>query len=121
MRRLEAWNVLEQFVEEGKLTSIGVSNFVSLFLLPHFETTTDEEQSDVHLREFVAAGVSKPLVNQIELHPWCQQKPIVAYCQREGIVLQAYCPIVRGERMDDPVLQSVVKKVRSMSVCPRMN
>jgi hypothetical protein len=37
------------------------------------------EQSDVHLEEFKAAGVSVPEVNQIELHPFCQQKPIVRH------------------------------------------
>lgn len=55
----------------------------------------------------------KPAVNQIELHPWCQQKPIVAYCQANGIALQAYCPLVRADekRWQDPVLQEICKKV----------
>lgn len=93
--RLEAWRVLEDKVAEGKIGCAGVSNF-----------------SDKHLQQFKDAGVrSMPLVNQIELHPWCQQKPIVEYCQKEGIVVQAYCPLVRGQRMSDPTLQAVAKEV----------
>lgn len=32
------------------------------------------------------------------------------YCRRHNIVVQAYCPLVRGERLDDPVLQEVAKE-----------
>lgn len=94
VRRLEAWRVLEQKVKEGSLKAMGVSNF-----------------SVKHLEEFKAAGVTLPEVNQIELHPWCQQKPIVEYCKKNNIAIQAYCPIVRGARFDDPILQSISKKV----------
>ena len=55
--------------------------------------------------------MTKPAVNQIELHPFCQQKPIVEYCEKNGIVVEAYCPLVRG-KFDNPVLQKVSKKVR---------
>ena len=48
-------------------------------------------------------------MNQIELHPWCQQRPIVEYCRANGIALQAYCPLVRADpkRFGDPVLQEI--------------
>ena len=45
-----------------------------------------------------------------QLHPLCQQKDIVEYCQKNNIVVQAYCPIIRGQ-MDNEVIQSVAKKV----------
>lgn len=97
-KRLEAWKVLENFVKAKKLRSIGVSNFVRRCFLPfppsdrrdvsliHYSFTSVNEplihgcyhdQSDIHLEEFKAASVSVPEVNQIELHPFCQQKPIV--------------------------------------------
>ncbi|KAM0751197.1 Aldo/keto reductase [Meredithblackwellia eburnea MCA 4105] len=94
-KRLQAWRVLEAKKDAGVLKTIGVSNF-----------------SDVHLEELKKAGVKyRPEINQIELHPWCQQKPIVEYCKKEGIVLQAYCPIVRGQRFTDPVLLSISNKI----------
>lgn len=62
-----------------------------------------------HLEEIRAAGLAAPAVNQIELHPFCQQRPIVEYCREHGIFVQAFCPLVRG-KFDDPVLQEVARK-----------
>jgi hypothetical protein len=44
-----------------------------------------------HLQEIVDAGLEVPSVNQIELHPFCQQKEIVKWCQDHGVVVQV-CP-----------------------------
>ena len=52
----------------------------------------------------------KPSVNQIELHPWNQQKEIVAYCEQEGIAVQAYSPLAQGKNLGDPVIGQVAKK-----------
>jgi hypothetical protein len=90
-----------------------------------------------HIEEIRAAGYELPCVNQIEvrfiifsvstsscnathgssrqLHPLCQQKEIVKYCEANNIVVQAYCPIIRGQ-MDDPVIQEVATKVRPAQV-----
>jgi diketogulonate reductase-like aldo/keto reductase len=53
-----------------------------------------------------------PAVNQIEIHPWCQQRPIVEYCQKHGIVLQAYSPLSRAtkERMEDKTVVRIGEK-----------
>ena len=42
----------------------------------------------------------------------CQQKPIVEYCKKHSIVVQAYCPILRG-KMNDPTITAIAEKVRS--------
>lgn len=49
-----------------------------------------------------------------KLHPFCQQKEIVKYCAENDIVVQAYCPIIRG-RFDNPVIQELAKKVWTFS------
>lgn len=46
----------------------------------------------------------------LQLHPWNQQKEIVAYCQSHDILLQAYCPIVRNQKADDPDLVRLAQK-----------
>lgn len=53
-----------------------------------------------------------PAVNQLELHPWCQQREIVDYCSKKGIVLQAFCPLVRIQKhkFEDPVIIKISKK-----------
>ncbi|PSR84409.1 hypothetical protein PHLCEN_2v5446 [Hermanssonia centrifuga] len=62
-----------------------------------------------HLEEIREAGMETPAINQIELHPFCQQKPIVEYCRKHDIVVEAYCPLIRG-KMDHPVLKEVAQK-----------
>lgn len=51
---------------------------------------------------------------KIELHPWCQQKPIVEYCRSKGIIIQAYCPLVRAQYFSDPTLTKIAEKVRQV-------
>lgn len=48
--------------------------------------------------------------NASKLHPWCQQKDAVKYCQDNNIVVEAYCPLVRNQKASDPTLQSIAKK-----------
>ncbi|KAF7171183.1 hypothetical protein CNMCM5623_003595 [Aspergillus felis] len=92
--RKELWQALERLLEEGKTKSIGVSNF-----------------GVKHIEEMKAyAKVWPPHVNQIELHPWCQQRVIDAYCKRNGIVVEAYSPLVRNYKANDPTLVDVAKK-----------
>lgn len=87
------WQVLERLQDEGKAKTIGVSNWG-----PH------------HLDELKTYAKNwPPSVNQIELHPWTQQKEVVKYCQDNGIVVEAYCPIARNQRADDPTLSSIAK------------
>ena len=46
-----------------------------------------------------------------QLHPFCQQKPIVEYCRAHGIVVQAYCPLIRGY-FTNAVVQVVAEMAR---------
>ncbi|KAH7105239.1 Aldo/keto reductase [Auriculariales sp. MPI-PUGE-AT-0066] len=94
-KRLATWKALIALRDEGKLLNIGVSNY-----------------GVHHLEEIKSAGLETPSINQIELHPWCQQKPIVEYCKKNGIVIQAYSPLVQAKsgRIDHPVLVEIAKK-----------
>jgi len=76
----------------GKLRSVGVSNY-----------------NVKHLEEITEAGLEMPSVNQVELHPYCQQRSIVEYCRAHGIIVQAYTPLVRG-KFENLVLQELSKK-----------
>ncbi|KAK4869595.1 hypothetical protein LT330_005977 [Penicillium expansum] len=88
------WQALEKLYAEGKTKSIGVSNF-----------------GVGHIEEMRAyAQVFPPHVNQIELHPWCQQRVIDEYCQKNGIIVEAYSPIVRNYKANDPALVEIAKR-----------
>lgn len=45
-----------------------------------------------------------------QLHPWCQQREIVDYCNEHKIIIQAYCPLVRNMKAHDETLVSISKK-----------
>ncbi|POR37968.1 Putative oxidoreductase C2F3.05c [Tolypocladium paradoxum] len=92
--REELWKALERLHAQGKAKAIGVSNF----RVQHLE----------EMKEY--ACVWPPHVNQLELHPWCQQRDLVQFCRDNGIVLQAYSPLSRGEHLGDEALGAVAAK-----------
>lgn len=54
--------------------------------------------------------IVKPAINQIKFHPWNQQKEIVAYCEENGIAVQAYSPLTMGKKLGDPVIEKIARK-----------
>ncbi|KAK3676630.1 hypothetical protein LTR78_003404 [Recurvomyces mirabilis] len=98
--RLGAWRALVEAVDEGKVRSIGVSNY-GVQHLDELEEWQKQQPKD-------KAGILS--VNQIELHPWLARPDIVKWCQQHNIILEAYSPLVRATRMDDPLLAPIAKK-----------
>jgi diketogulonate reductase-like aldo/keto reductase len=47
----------------------------------------------------------------LQLHPWLQQKAVVKYCEDNGIVIEAYCPIVRNQKANDATLAPIAKEL----------
>lgn len=91
--RHETWRAMERILAQGKARAIGVSNYTIR-----------------HLEELLARASEPPSVNQVELHPFLPQGELVKWCVRQGIVVEAYAPLVKGRRMDDPVLRRVAAK-----------
>lgn len=89
-RYLDTWRALVRLREEGRTTSIGVSNFHR----PHLERIIGE------------TGVV-PAVNQIELQPWLQQRELRALHTELGIVTEAWSPLARGRAIGDPLLTAI--------------
>lgn len=91
-RRLHSWRALERIVGEGRCRAIGVSNFMIR-----------------HLQELMDHASTPPAVNQIELHPWCQQRDVVAWCAANNIAVVAYSPLTKGIKLGDPGLAAVAR------------
>lgn len=94
--RKGAWRALVELVEAGKVRSLGVSNFGVHHL--------DELEAYIQELEAERGGPGKGgiiSVGQYELHPWIDRSDIVEWCTHRDIVVEAYCPIVRGERFGD--------------------
>ncbi len=85
------------------MRSIGVSNF------------SVEKLS--HLVDWPEVKI-KPAVNQVECHPYLNQRRLLDYCSSRGVVMMAYSPVGAGERPDwtgidapSVINESVVKEV----------
>jgi methylglyoxal/glyoxal reductase len=89
----EAWRALETLYKEGRVKAIGVSNF-----------------QIHHLEDLMKDAEIKPMVNQVEYHPRLTQKELQAYCQKHGIQLEAWSPLMQGQLLDNPVLQEIATK-----------
>ncbi|KAM0720345.1 hypothetical protein Q7P37_004481 [Cladosporium fusiforme] len=98
--RLGAWKALVEAVKEGKIRTIGVSNF-GVHHLEELEQWQKQQTPE-------DAGVLS--VNQVELHPWLARPDIVDWCKQRGVVLEAYSPLVRNTRGDDPLLKPLAAK-----------
>ena len=89
----ESWRALEELQKEGKIKSIGVSNF-----LPH------------HLDNLLKDASVVPAVNQLELHPGYMQPVACDYCRKHGIALEAWSPIGRGRLKENVILSGLAEK-----------
>ena len=87
---VSTWKVLEEFAQDGRARSIGVSNF-----------------QVAHLDRLAAETDTVPSVNQIEVHPYFGNEQVRAYGRDHGIATEAWSPIAQGKVLDDPVINRV--------------
>ncbi len=89
----DAWRALETLYKEGRVKAIGVSNF-----------------QIHHLEDLIKDAEIKPMVNQVEYHPRLTQKELQAFCQDNGIQLEAWSPLMQGQLLGNEVLQEIANK-----------
>ncbi|EGZ11366.1 hypothetical protein PHYSODRAFT_338080 [Phytophthora sojae] len=85
---------LEDMQAKGVVRDIGVSNF-----------------GEQHLTKLAKTWRVKPAVNQVELHPWLARADTVKFCQDQSIVMEAYSPLSRAEKMNDPALLQIASEL----------
>ena len=91
---VSTWNTMIEFAQEGRSTSVGVSNF-----------------QVGHLERLAAETSLVPAVNQIEVHPYFGNEAVRKYNKDHGIVTEAWSPIAQGDVLGDPVVGEIAKRV----------
>lgn len=91
---VQAWKSLEKIYRDGRAKAIGTSNFTVQTL------TRLMDETDI-----------VPSINQIELHPYLQQREMRAFHEANGILTEAWSPLGQGKGLlDDPALAVLSEK-----------
>jgi 2,5-diketo-D-gluconate reductase A len=91
-RYVDSFRALAELQADGRIRSIGVSNF-----------------QEAHLRRVVDEVGVTPSVNQVELHPYLQQADLRAVHEELGIATEAWSPLAQGAVLDDPAITAIAR------------
>ena len=94
---LDTWRALENLVDKGKCSAIGLSDIGLDTLAPLY-----------------GLARIKPAVVQVESHPYLPETELLEFCQERGIVFLAFAPLGHGARpgpIEDPVVVAVATRV----------
>ncbi|GIP27318.1 putative oxidoreductase YtbE [Paenibacillus sp. J23TS9] len=89
----DTWRAMEKLYKDGRVKAIGVSNF-----------------QVHHLEDLLQDAEIKPMINQVEFHPYLTQKELLTFTREHGIQLEAWSPLMQGELLTQPVLQEIAGK-----------
>lgn len=92
--RPESWRALEECRRQGLVKDIGVSNFGAK-----------------HLEKLAETSAIPPAVNQLEINPFLQRKELVKYCKDHNIIVQAYSPLAKAQKLTDPIVNQIAYRV----------
>ncbi|MGG4547637.1 aldo/keto reductase [Rossellomorea marisflavi] len=91
---MEPWKALEALYKEGRIKSIGVSNFqVS------------------HLEHLLETAEVKPVINQIEFHPKLVQEEVRAFCEKHDIQVEAWSPLMNAELLNHETVNEIAESL----------
>jgi len=90
---VEAWKTLVELQKQGRVKSIGVSNF-----------------NQDHIEKIVAETGVVPVVDQVELHPRFQQRDKRDFMTKHNIHIESWSPLGSGRMLDDPTVGEIAKK-----------
>ena len=89
----DTWRALERLLNEGRVKSIGVSNF-----MPE------------HLEALAERARVLPMVNQIEFHPGWMQPEVLEWCSRQNVLVEAWSPLGRTRVLENPLLVGIAQR-----------
>lgn len=89
----DTWRAFERLYQDGKLRALGTSNFL-------------EEHIDLLKANFQ----NYPMINQVQLHPQNPQDEMVAYCNENHILPEAWSPLIQGQAFQRELLIETAEK-----------
>lgn len=90
---VDVYKALEKVYQDGRVRSIGVSNF-------HVH----------HLEHLLKETSVVPVINQIEFHPHLTQEEVRAFCKEKGIQAEAWSPLMNGSLLEESLIQQLASK-----------
>ncbi|GAA3343370.1 aldo/keto reductase [Deinococcus persicinus] len=90
---VDVYKALEKIYQDGRVRSIGVSNF-------HVQ----------HLEKLLNETTVIPVINQIEFHPHLTQVEVRAYCTDKDIQVEAWSPLMNGALLEEALIQELASK-----------
>ena len=90
---VDVYKALEKIYQDGRVRSIGVSNF-------HVH----------HLENLLKETSVVPVINQIEFHPHLTQEEVRAFCKEKGIQVEAWSPLMNGSLLEESLIQQLASK-----------
>ncbi|WP_442942873.1 aldo/keto reductase [Nocardia sp. NBC_01503] len=90
---VDTFRALQALKAQGRITSIGVSNFTR-----------------AHLERVIEETGETPTVNQIELHPYLTQNELRAFHAEHGIITEAWSPLGRGAELEDSTIVAIAEE-----------
>ncbi len=94
-KRAETWKAMVRLAKDGKCRAVGISNYTNR-----------------HIGELLESSNLVPAVNQVEFSPFLYQKDLLKFCESSKIQLEAYSPLTRGRRLDNPQVKGIAAKHR---------
>ena len=96
--RATVWRAFCALADKGAARAIGVSNFTITHLRQLMDDIPEPER--------------RPTVNQVEIHPYCRDPGLEAFCRDQGIVVTAYAPFASGAfgMLQDPALATIAER-----------
>lgn len=91
---IDTWKGMEDLLKQNKVKNIGVSNFQ-----PH------------HLESLLSHASIKPVINQIEFHPYLTQNDLRLYLKAQRIQAEAWSPFMNGAVLKDKTIQTIAEEV----------
>ena len=91
---IETWKGMEALYESGKVKNIGVSNF-----------------NIEHLEVLKSQTSIKPVINQVEFHPYFTQQELRTYLDTESIYMESWSPLMNAEILTDETINAIAAEI----------